>query len=160
QGVEDERAQVVNAAADAEAVVSVAVAQAAEGLVVADVRSHDDHGAGSDIDTAAIAVAAVAPAVAVAAEGSVVVDGGREDRRGAPREVEAAAQPLPAAGRAGAVMAEGYIVCQGAGHKCEDAGTGDAAARTLAGASAAGTGSASFGLVVGECTAYDRDDRQ
>jgi hypothetical protein len=40
----------------------------------------------------------------------------------------------------------------------EDTGAGDAAARTEAGAGAAATGGATFGLIVGEGTALDRQD--
>src|SRR5262249_43456151 len=48
QGVKQERAEVVDAAAHAEAVRSLAIAQAAKGLVVADVRGDDDDCAGRD----------------------------------------------------------------------------------------------------------------
>src|SRR5262249_59463337 len=78
-GVEQERAQVTDAAAHALAVRAVAIAEAADGLVGADVRGTDDHRAGTDVDAAAQAVAAVAAAVAVTAESSVMVDGGRDN---------------------------------------------------------------------------------
>jgi hypothetical protein len=79
RGIADERAEVVDAAADAEAVRSLAIAKAGDSLVVADVRSDDDHGAGRDIDTAA---------QAIAAEGAVVTNGGIENGRSAAGDVE------------------------------------------------------------------------
>src|SRR5262249_61626176 len=57
--IKEERTEVVHAAAHAEAVGPRAVAQAAHGLVVADVRGADDDGAGPHVDAAAEAVAPV-----------------------------------------------------------------------------------------------------
>src|SRR6516165_4421932 len=67
RGVEEEGAEVVDAAAHAEAVGPTIVAFAAAGAIVGDLRSADGHGAGRrDVDAAAEAVTIVAAVVAVA----------------------------------------------------------------------------------------------
>src|SRR5438132_4583059 len=71
RGVEEECPQVVDAAAHSLAVGPPAVAVAAAGHVMVDLRSADDYGPGRDIHPAA---QAVAPAGAVAANGLVVVE--------------------------------------------------------------------------------------
>src|SRR6516162_5489633 len=96
RGVGKERPQGVDVAAHAQAIHPVAVAQAAEGLVVTDLRSADDHRADRDVDHTAEAVAAVAAGVAVAAEGPIVVDGGSQKRGGAAIDKEAAAEAVGA----------------------------------------------------------------
>src|SRR6266851_2447866 len=107
RGVEEERAEVVNAAAHSFAVRPAVFAVAAAGHVVVDIRSADDHGAGRDISAAAGTVAAIA---AVAARGLVVVEGGiRNDCRNA-GDMEAAAEAITAVGATRAVTAEGLVV--------------------------------------------------
>src|SRR6266481_5200713 len=82
--IEEQRPEVVNAAARSLAVRPPVVAIATAGHVVGDVRSTDDYGAGRvDINAAAGAVAAIAPACAVAGKGLVVADGGIRDGCGA-----------------------------------------------------------------------------
>src|SRR5262249_54878610 len=56
RGVEEECAEVVDAAAHPEAVRAAVIRVAAAGPVVGDPRSADDHGAGRDVDAAAEAV--------------------------------------------------------------------------------------------------------
>jgi len=158
--VEQERAEVVDAAAHTEAIGPLAVAQATGSLVVTNFCSDDDHGAGPDIDAAAEAVAAVAANVAVAAEGPVVADGAIENRHRPTGDIEAATQAVAAVGPAFAIMAEGQVVFQAAAEDGKDTSTPDAAARTEAGGVAADTGGTTDGLIVRDRSTQDRESCQ
>src|SRR5579871_2136306 len=154
QGVGEERAEVVDAAAHALA-VGPAVALAAVRPVVRDRRSAEKHRAARDIDTATKAVAAVG---AVTARGLVMADGGIENGGSAVADIEAAAQAVAAIGPAFTVMAEGQVVRQAAAQDGEAAGAGNAAACTQTGAAGAASGGAASGFIVADGAVQDRED--
>jgi hypothetical protein len=155
-GIEEERAEVVNASAHPETVGALAVAVAAAGPVVDDVRRADHYGAGRDIDTATEAVAAVGP---VTARGLVVVDGRIDKRCGAAADVEAAAEALAAVGATFALLATRQVMVERAVEDAEDTGTPNTATRALAGSAPVGTRSAAVGFVVRDRATEDREDR-